>query len=104
MSLVYRVRFFLGALIILGSFLRVSSFSWLSVWLGLEINLMCFIPLLVFNGGVQGVESSIKYFVVQAAGRGVLLLGAVSFFQLGNFSFFLLVVGLIIKLGLAPFH
>ncbi len=65
---------------------------------------MCFIPLLVFNGGVQGVESSMKYFVVQAVGRGVLLLGAVSFFQLGNFSFFLLVVGLIIKLGLAPFH
>lgn len=64
--------------------------------------------------GAQSVERSIKYFVVQALGSRFLLLGGFSFINLGfrwliyfsNDFYFILfcLLGLFLKLGVAPFH
>lgn len=48
----------------------------MGVWLGLEVNLLGFVPLMVQASGGQSVEAAIKYFIVQAVGSGFLLLGA----------------------------
>nr|YP_009648869.1 NADH dehydrogenase subunit 2 [Notospermus geniculatus]QCZ36419.1 NADH dehydrogenase subunit 2 [Notospermus geniculatus] len=101
-----------GFLCVLGSLVSVSSGDWLGVWLGLEVNLLGFVPLMLQGVGGQSVESSVKYFVVQALGSGFLLLGGLSlggslFWFFGGhggvgglFVFF----GLVLKLGVAPLH
>ena len=111
MSLSFPFSVGFGVLCGVGTFVAVSSRDWLGVWLGLELNLMGFVPLILQGGGNQAVEGSIKYFLVQSLGRGFLLLGGFGSnvcFWFCRFSsgriMVLCLVGLGIKLGLAPFH
>jgi len=85
----------------------------MGVWIGLELNLMSFIPLLIAISSVEEVERGVKYFLVQALGRGFFLLGGFWLYSLGvNFTDFslnwfcslLFIVGLLLKLGSFPFH
>nr|YP_006303256.1 NADH dehydrogenase subunit 2 [Zygeupolia rubens]ADZ05383.1 NADH dehydrogenase subunit 2 [Zygeupolia rubens] len=102
-----------GLLCVLGSLMSISSCHWLGVWLGLELNMIGFLPLMVQASGSQAIESAVKYFIVQALGSSFLLLGGLSvgdygvFWYMGSvfpsFTFFC-VLGLLIKLGVSPFH
>ena len=92
-----------------GRLLRVSSCSWVGIWRGLELNMLCFLPILIQIGGFQRVESGVKYFLVQAFGSVFLLFSGVildramsSFFSM--FFFYFLIFSLILKLGVFPFH
>nr|ADD83042.1 NADH dehydrogenase subunit 2 [Baetis sp. PC-2010] len=92
-------------------FLVISSPSWLGAWVGLEVNLMSFIPLMLSRVVITSVESCVKYFLVQAFSSLLLLLSILTHMQSAfnlwtQFSFpvMLLVVALLIKLGAAPFH
>nr|ARI50081.1 NADH dehydrogenase subunit 2 [Tectus virgatus] len=99
----------------MGSVVSLSSLHWLGIWLGLEVNLMGFIPILVYRGITQETESGVKYFIVQALGSGLIMAGSLSCYNLllswevplgGGFSLGLLVLlsGLMVKLGSFPFH
>ena len=75
--------------------------------------MMGFVPLIVQGGMGQRIERRIKYFVVQAVGSRLILLGGygLGFFEVlwftGYFSSLFCIFclfGLIIKLGVAPFH
>nr|QFG38788.1 NADH dehydrogenase subunit 2 [Glaphyrina caudata] len=101
----------------IGTLLSVSSIHWLSIWAGLEINLIGFLPLLVYQKSVAESQSAVKYFVVQALGSSFLIFGSLILFSMSftwdvcnnmyNFSilgFLMLISGLCIKLGLFPFH
>lgn len=98
-----------------GTVLSLSSLHWLSIWAGLEINLMGFIPILVYTGASRETESGIKYFIIQALGSGIIMAGRlVSFGPLITWEIaapnltwpglLLLAFGLILKLGRFPFH
>lgn len=94
----------------LGRVISISSCHWLFVWVGLEINLLSFIPLIKISRIFCETESATKYFLVQALGSGFILLGSMNIFidiisilSRVTSSIFL-IVGLIIKLGAAPFH
>nr|YP_010936443.1 NADH dehydrogenase subunit 2 [Mancinella echinata]WKW54896.1 NADH dehydrogenase subunit 2 [Mancinella echinata] len=101
---------------IMGTFLSVSSFHWLSIWAGLEINLIGFLPMLVYQKSVSESESAVKYFIVQALGSSMLIFGSLISFSMSltwdlhslslSHSVGLMVVlsGLCMKLGLFPFH
>nr|AXA45365.1 NADH dehydrogenase subunit 2 [Mitromorpha fischeri] len=100
----------------LGTLLSVSSVHWLGIWAGLEINLIGFLPMLIYQKSVSESESAVKYFMIQALGSSFLMLGSLSFFNLsfswemGNelmmetFGPFILFSGLFMKLGVFPFH
>lgn len=96
--------------LILGSFLALSGNHWIFIWIGLELNLISFIPLLTSSQSNQETEAAIKYFIAQALGRGLLLIRSLSiisnsyFFLSLNSSYFFLLVSLLIKLGLPPCH
>lgn len=95
--------------LISGSLIALSARQWIYVWLGLEINLFSFIPLITFNSERFQTERAIKYFLVQAIGRGLLLLGAAASTSLLHsvpikITSLIIIAGLIIKLGLAPLH
>nr|YP_009231995.1 NADH dehydrogenase subunit 2 [Tegula lividomaculata]AMA07356.1 NADH dehydrogenase subunit 2 [Tegula lividomaculata] len=99
---------------IFGSVMSLSSVHWIGIWLGLEINLIGFIPILVYGGVTQETESGMKYFVVQALGSGMLMMGSLISFNLlftwetlGSSNFvglFIIAVGMMLKLGSFPFH
>lgn len=97
----------------LGTIIRICSSSWFRVWIGLEINLLSFIPLTIKLNNLFSSEASLKYFLTQALASSILL------FSIILFSFFIewkiilnfnskiniiLASSLIIKTGIAPFH
>nr|QGP73077.1 NADH dehydrogenase subunit 2 [Turricula nelliae spuria] len=99
-----------------GTLLSISSIHWLSIWAGLEINLIGFLPLLVYQKSTSESESAVKYFIVQALGSSFLIFGSLIAFTLSftwdlyllspysSFGLAILGAGLMIKLGLFPFH
>nr|UKG23828.1 NADH dehydrogenase subunit 2 [Asteroschema tubiferum] len=105
------IYFFLLLVSSVGTFM---STNWLLIWLWVELNSLCLIPILSGNSSLRCVESTIKYYVFQALGSVTLLLGILfrSFFGgelnvLGDYdsaSCFLMVLGLCIKAGVFPLH
>nr|ARH55136.1 NADH dehydrogenase subunit 2 [Pheletes quercus] len=99
--------------IFLSTLISISSYSWLGMWLGLEINLLSIIPLMHNQSNVLSTESAIKYFIVQAIASTIILLSIISMMMkmniLSNINFqstFMLSMNsaLLTKMGMAPFH
>lgn len=86
--------------------LSLSSNNWFGSWIGLEINLVVFIPLIHSSINYFSSESSMKYFVIQRIRSSIILLGVIIFSLklFNNISIFILICRLLIKLGVAPFH
>nr|WOA02274.1 NADH dehydrogenase subunit 2 [Culex quinquefasciatus] len=99
-------------MLIFGSLITISANSWLGAWMGLEINLLSFIPLM--NEGKKNLmtsESSLKYFLTQAFASSILLFAIILMmmsFNLNwmnnNFYELLILSTLLLKNGAAPFH
>jgi len=97
--------------LILGTLIALRGNHWIFVWIGLELNLISFIPLITVSSFNQERESAIKYFLAQALGSGFILLAGLSIYYDPsifividiNYSI-MLVLGLLIKLGLPPCH
>nr|VFU78799.1 NADH dehydrogenase subunit 2 [Proasellus assaforensis] len=88
--------------LILGVVIMLSSKTWFSVWLGLEINLMSFLPIILFSS-TSGSEGGLKYFLIQAMGSLIILQASLSWFILPC-PYLFLAIPLILKLGAAPLH
>nr|AYM85064.1 NADH dehydrogenase subunit 2 [Spathosternum nigrotaeniatum] len=97
--------------LLMGTILSISSNSWFGVWMGLEINLLSFIPMLTSNKNMMINESSIKYFIVQAM-ASTMLLFSILMIQLKTpigwesqiISSMMISSSLLLKIGAAPFH
>lgn len=97
--------------LILGTIDSISSNSFFAAWVGLEINLLSFIPLISNNYNTMENESILKYFLVQALGSSVFLFSCLIqyFFYINFISFnflinLLIVISLFLKIAVAPFH
>nr|QXT44336.1 NADH dehydrogenase subunit 2 [Anaorotermes echinocolon] len=90
----------------------VSSNSWLGAWMGLEINLMSFIPLMSNVKNMYNTEASLKYFIVQVLASATLLFMVVmktlteDLFSLESNSYTPMIIctPLLLKSGAAPLH
>nr|YP_009740550.1 NADH dehydrogenase subunit 2 [Paratonkinacris vittifemoralis]QID03512.1 NADH dehydrogenase subunit 2 [Paratonkinacris vittifemoralis] len=97
--------------LMMGTILSISSNSWFGVWMGLEINLLSFIPMLANNKNMMMNESSIKYFIVQAM-ASTMLLFSILFIQMKYTTSWkmelipsmMISSSLLLKIGAAPFH
>nr|UYO79188.1 NADH dehydrogenase subunit 2 [Arctopsyche sp. XG-2022] len=94
-------------LLIFSTFLSISSNSWLISWMGLEMNLMFFIPILKKNNNLMSSEFLMKYFIIQTISSSnlmfmILLLNY--FNKILLFFIFNIYISLMMKLGSAPFH
>nr|UOU20220.1 NADH dehydrogenase subunit 2 [Glycera sp. i ZZ-2021] len=93
-----------------GTLMALSSNHWVYVWMGFEINLMSFIPMILQSNSNQETEAAIKYFLIQALGSSFILLSSLSLtfnpFSIfsSNLMAFTLIFALMIKMGAAPFH
>nr|WJZ53052.1 NADH dehydrogenase subunit 2 [Pollenia pediculata] len=99
---------FFGTLM-MGTLISISANSWLSAWMGLEINLLSFIPLMSDNK-LMSSEASLKYFLTQALASSVLLFAVIVFMLNStkmNSNYFMEMMifsALLLKSGSAPFH
>nr|YP_003433818.1 NADH dehydrogenase subunit 2 [Flaccisagitta enflata]BAI68184.1 NADH dehydrogenase subunit 2 [Flaccisagitta enflata] len=88
---------FLG--IFMGLIIILSSSHWPIIWLGFELNMMCFLACFL----KEAKKQAMLYFILQSLGS-LLILGA-SFLSESKFSFLnLIILALVLKLGAAPLH
>ncbi|NP_150614.1 NADH dehydrogenase subunit 2 (mitochondrion) [Limulus polyphemus] len=99
--------------LILGTMITMSSSSWLMAWMGLEMNLMGFIPLISTHSNKRASEASLKYFLIQTIASSTFLFSFLlsSSFSIIQFTMmtpwmipFMVILTLSVKLGAAPFH
>nr|ALO70460.1 NADH deshydrogenase subunit 2 [Crataraea suturalis] len=102
--------FFLIILII-GSLISISSNSWMGMWIGLEINLLAFIPLIQEKNNAFSSESSLKYFLTQALASIILLFSLILMAKnhlimknIENTMMIMFNSALLTKMGMSPFH
>nr|UDD86599.1 NADH dehydrogenase subunit 2 [Cryptocercus sp. 3 ZQW-2021c] len=95
-----------------GILISISSNSWIGSWMGLEINLMSFIPLMSNNKNTYTTESSLKYFIIQAMASSFLLfiimmkvmMEDLFTMENENINTMIIMTPLLLKSGAAPFH
>nr|ASM82787.1 NADH dehydrogenase subunit 2 [Neoperla ignacsiveci] len=100
--------------LMMSTILSISSNSWFSAWIGLEVNLLSFIPLMTNTSNVASTEASLKYFLTQALASATLLFSiifaALTFSMIHSllisnlFLNTLINSSLLLKMGAAPFH
>lgn len=107
----YKILFL--STIIIRTIISISSYSWLGIWLGLEINLLSIIPLIHDQKNILSAESAIKYFIVQSVASTIILLAIIILINRSKIttnvnlqSTLLLIINsrLLTKIGIAPFH
>lgn len=103
----YHLLFFFTLLT--GTFIAISSNSWFTCWLGLELNLIRIIPLILINLNKNSTEAAIKYFLAQAIASLILIFAITVNFLFSEASFLeiteiLIITSLRLKGGLAPLH
>nr|YP_010728450.1 NADH dehydrogenase subunit 2 [Polypedilum yongsanensis]WEF49691.1 NADH dehydrogenase subunit 2 [Polypedilum yongsanensis] len=99
-------------MLFLGTIISICSSSWFSVWMGLEINLLSFIPLMMKNNNLYSSEAALKYFLTQALASSMLLFfiiffSLISFKNMFKFNFIMNIIlssSFMMKIGMAPFH
>nr|QBF01203.1 NADH dehydrogenase subunit 2 [Stegana sp. 1439 JL-2019] len=99
-------------IMIMGSLITITSNSWLGAWMGLEINLLSFIPLMSDNNNLMSTEASLKYFLVQAMASTILLFAIILSLMKNNTNYeiylsytsAIILSSLLLKSGAAPFH
>nr|YP_010946570.1 NADH dehydrogenase subunit 2 [Margattea concava]WGO57288.1 NADH dehydrogenase subunit 2 [Margattea concava] len=92
-----------------GMLITVSSNSWFAAWLGLEINLLSFIPILMNNNNIYSTEAALKYFLIQvlASSTFLFLIGTEILLKTLSIKYSTLIVissPLVLKSGTAPLH
>nr|UPL65325.1 NADH dehydrogenase subunit 2 [Pachyphlegyas modiglianii] len=95
--------------LIMGTLLTISSNNWLSMWMGLELNLMSFIPLMSTSKNTKSSQAMIIYFITQGIGS-VFILFSITLMKFSTQSIFIeliklmMVSSLLLKMGASPFH
>nr|YP_009406927.1 NADH dehydrogenase subunit 2 [Typhlatya pearsei]ASA39450.1 NADH dehydrogenase subunit 2 [Typhlatya pearsei] len=97
-QLLFSFTLFMGILI------AISSSSWFILWMGLELNLLSFIPILTSSSNRYSAESALKYFLIQALGSASLLAACPMSLIFPHLSVFIIFTALLLKLGAAPLH
>nr|YP_010585913.1 NADH dehydrogenase subunit 2 [Lepidostoma longipilosum]UZZ43636.1 NADH dehydrogenase subunit 2 [Lepidostoma longipilosum] len=92
----------------------ISSISFFNLWMGMEINLIAFIPLMMNLNNNLNTESMMKYFITQSLGSVNFIFSSmllISFNKWFIFNIFInslilkiMNLALFLKMGAAPFH
>nr|YP_009695040.1 NADH dehydrogenase subunit 2 [Emeia pseudosauteri]QEJ81578.1 NADH dehydrogenase subunit 2 [Emeia pseudosauteri] len=107
----YKILFL--SMLIISTLISISSYSWMAMWMGLEINVLSIIPILNSSKNKLSSESSIKYFITQTIASSVILLSIIMMMINSSFSskinqesliIFIMNSSLLMKMGMAPFH
>nr|YP_010547179.1 NADH dehydrogenase subunit 2 [Abia niui]UYK52079.1 NADH dehydrogenase subunit 2 [Abia niui] len=97
-------------MLMFSTMITINSTSWISAWMGMEINLMTFIPLMMMKNKLfKSSNSMMTYFMVQSSSSCMLLL-LIMMYKMEtnlikmNYINMMIQISLLMKLGAAPFH
>nr|QHF17687.1 NADH dehydrogenase subunit 2 [Trichiosoma vitellina] len=95
---------------IMSTMITINSISWISAWMGMEINLMSFIPLMMLkNKLMKSANLMMMYFMIQASSSCLLMFMIIMykmetmFIKMSMMNTFIQ-LSLLMKMGAAPFH
>nr|YP_010461121.1 NADH dehydrogenase subunit 2 [Pseudalbara parvula]UUF68392.1 NADH dehydrogenase subunit 2 [Pseudalbara parvula] len=103
-------KLFFLFILFFSTLISISSNSWFGCWIGLEINLMSFIPLINNSNNILTSEASLKYFLTQTIASinflFFILLNMIFFknFEYNNLMSIMINSSMLMKMGSAPFH
>nr|QHN59847.1 NADH dehydrogenase subunit 2 [Phiaris dolosana] len=102
-------KMFFMFILFFSTLISISSNSWLGCWIGLEINLLSFIPLISNSKNLLSSEASLKYFLIQSIASInflFIILMKMLFFnvEMNNIIPMMMNSSLLMKMGSAPFH
>nr|QCF39707.1 NADH dehydrogenase subunit 2 [Glomeridesmus spelaeus] len=97
-------------IMIMGTLISISSTSWFSIWMGLEINMIAFISIL-FKNSKSSAEIIMKLFLIQAIASLTILFFSI-FSSLFNLTisnimmnkYYMIMFPLLLKMASAPLH
>nr|QLY89902.1 NADH dehydrogenase subunit 2 [Ironoquia dubia] len=101
-------------LMIISTIFSLSSLSMINVWMGMEVNLISFIPIMVNSNNNFSSESMMSYFLIQALSSVNFLFSSLMVISLSQWIHSLSMnnmlimtimnISLLMKMGAAPFH
>nr|QXJ80269.1 NADH dehydrogenase subunit 2 [Dahira obliquifascia] len=103
-------KMFFLFILFFSTMISISSNSWFGCWIGLEINLLSFIPLISNSNNLLTSEASLKYFLTQSIASMNFLFSILmkmilmKNFEMNNFISIMINSSLLMKMGSAPFH
>nr|YP_009654888.1 NADH dehydrogenase subunit 2 [Eocanthecona thomsoni]QCI09865.1 NADH dehydrogenase subunit 2 [Eocanthecona thomsoni] len=93
---------------IMSTMITLSSNNWISMWIGLEINMMSFIPLILLKINKSSSEAAMIYFLTQSVSSMLLMMSVLimmcKYLIPMNLINMMILMSIMIKLGAAPFH
>nr|ATG83162.1 NADH dehydrogenase subunit 2 [Alobaldia tobae] len=88
----------------IGVIMTICSNNWISMWMGLELSLLSFMPL-IQNKLSTSSESMIKYFIIQSIASTMFLFSVISMLiGVSMMNEMIMMMSMLIKIGAAPFH
>nr|QTZ20365.1 NADH dehydrogenase subunit 2 [Spodoptera mauritia] len=103
-------KMFFLFILFFSTLISISSNSWFGCWIGLEINLLSFIPLISNSNNLLSTEASLKYFLTQSIASLNFLftilikLMLMKNFEMNNFLTIMMNSSMLMKMGSVPFH
>nr|UPX88772.1 NADH dehydrogenase subunit 2 [Ernodes articularis] len=108
---IHKSMFFM--IMLLSSIFTITSNSWINMWLGMEINMMSFIPQMMKINNSLSSESMMKYFLIQAISSMNFMFFILfktlnlKWFEFNNLYMFIMLIlnlTILMKMGAAPFY
>nr|WSP02091.1 NADH dehydrogenase subunit 2 [Ortmanniana ligamentina] len=96
-------KFLFLFLMVTSTYMVLSSSNWLTTWMGLEINMLGFIPLMYFKETTSESETAAKYLVPQTLGSTIFITSVMVALHSNTFQI-LMPIAMCLKLGAAPLH
>nr|YP_008757807.1 NADH dehydrogenase subunit 2 [Agrotis segetum]AGO44127.1 NADH dehydrogenase subunit 2 [Agrotis segetum] len=103
-------KMFFLFILFFSTLISISSNSWFGCWIGLEINLLSFIPLISNSNNLLATEASLKYFLTQSIASinflFTILIKMIFMknFEMNNFISIMMNSSMLMKMGSTPFH
>uniref|UniRef100_UPI0030E57AF5 NADH dehydrogenase subunit 2 n=1 Tax=Dolycoris indicus TaxID=1982384 RepID=UPI0030E57AF5 len=92
----------------MSTMIALSSNNWISMWMGLEINMMSFIPIILNKSNKSSAEAAMIYFLIQSLSSMILmimvLISMMKYSMSNNMIKLMITSSILMKLGAAPFH
>nr|YP_010528136.1 NADH dehydrogenase subunit 2 [Cimbex luteus]QPM99412.2 NADH dehydrogenase subunit 2 [Cimbex luteus]UXW64277.1 NADH dehydrogenase subunit 2 [Cimbex luteus] len=105
-----KMNYFFLLMLMFSTMITINSSSWIGAWMGMEISLLSFIPLMMMKYKMfESSNSMMIYFMIQASSSCFLLFFTLMnkmeffFYKIDLMNYFIQ-FSLLMKIGAAPFH
>nr|QUE43167.1 NADH dehydrogenase subunit 2 [Pyrocoelia fumigata] len=98
--------------LMMSTLISISSYSWMGMWIGLEINVLSMITIIINQKNKISSESAIKYFFTQTIASTSIMFSIIILMKqiyssenlIKSFPSLIMNSGFLMKMGMAPFH